>query len=105
MLLRCLPASLFIHTGHSSYLPLSSSSPSSLSSSPSSSLNKQDYQQSLFQLIIQKIRLISSTNSHCHSNKPSFTHRSVSLTDGHYIHRLTYEFRMSELIIYTATDF
>ncbi|CAH8526621.1 unnamed protein product [Schistosoma haematobium] len=81
LLLRCLPASLFIHTGHSSYLPLSSSSPSSLSSSPSSSLNKQDYQQSLFQLIIQKIRLISSVNSHCHSNKPSFTHDFNCLID------------------------
>ncbi|VDP52493.1 unnamed protein product [Schistosoma mattheei] len=81
LLLRCLPASLFIHTGHSSYLPLSSSSPSSLSSSPSSSLNKQDYQQSLFQLIIQKIRLISSVNSHCHSNKPSFTHPFLNVND------------------------
>uniref|UniRef100_A0A5K4F0Z2 Ectopic P granules protein 5 n=2 Tax=Schistosoma mansoni TaxID=6183 RepID=A0A5K4F0Z2_SCHMA len=83
LLLRCLPASLFIHTEHSSYLPLSSSSPSSLSSSPSSSspLNKQDYQQSLFQLIIQKIRLYSSTNSHCHSNKPSFTHDFNCLID------------------------
>ncbi|CAH8481814.1 unnamed protein product [Schistosoma turkestanicum] len=74
LLLRCLPASLFIPTGHSSYLPLSSSSPSSSSSSPSSSLNKQNYQQSLFQLIIQKIRLISSSNYADHSNKPSFTH-------------------------------
>ncbi|CAH8496383.1 unnamed protein product [Heterobilharzia americana] len=50
LLLRCLPSSLCIHGGHLSYLPLSSSSSTSLSN------NKQEYQQSLFQLIIQKIR-------------------------------------------------
>ncbi|KAK4469855.1 hypothetical protein MN116_007365, partial [Schistosoma mekongi] len=74
LLLRCLPASLFIHSGNSSYLPLSSSS-------ATSSLNKQDYQQSLFQLIIQKIRLILSNDHYQHSNKLSFTQDFNCLID------------------------
>ncbi|TNN16113.1 Ectopic P granules protein 5 isoform 2 [Schistosoma japonicum] len=74
LLLRCLPASLFIHSGHSAYLPLSSPS-------ATSSLNKQDYQQSLFQLIIQKIRLILSNDHYHHSNKLSFTQDFNCLID------------------------